>query len=130
MFRSILTLALSVMLIAEASAQTTPAVTKKTTRTTRRVVKKTQRTVRKTTRQAAAAWPAPDSATPVMAAVTNPTGWEAYDDAQARQGRDAVYAAPGMSVHIRTGHEMDNYDGTPRKPLVSTKQTTLSPSPR
>ncbi|OGX81872.1 hypothetical protein [Hymenobacter coccineus] len=130
MFRSIITLALSVFLIAEASAQTTPATTKKTTRTTRRVAKKAQRTVRKTTRAAAAAWPAPDPATPVMAAVTEPTGWEAYDDAQARQGRDAVYAAPGMNVHIRTGHEMDNYDGTPRKAPVSTRQTTLSPTPR
>ena len=129
MFRSLVTLALSVLLVAEACAQTAPAATKKAARTTRRVAQKAQRTVRKTIRQAAA-WPATGPAAPVMAAATEPTGWEAYDDAQARQGRDAVYAAPGLGVHIRTGHEMDNYDGTPRKAPVGTKQTTLSPSPR
>ncbi len=124
MFRSVLTLALSVFLLAEASAQTTPAAAHKTTRTARRAAKQNQRAVRKTARRAVAAWPAPSPAAPVVAAA-QPTGWEAYDDAQARQGRDAVYAAPGMNVHIRTGHEMDNYDGTPRKAPVA-NQTTLS----
>lgn len=130
MFRSVLTLALSVFLLAEASAQTLPvAAAHKNTRATRRAAKKTQRSVRKTARRSVAAWPAPAPAAPVVAAA-EPTGWEAYDEAQARQGRDAVYAAPGMNVHIRTGHEMDNYDGTPRKPAVPTQQTTLSPNVR
>ncbi len=127
MLRSALTLALSVFLLAEASAQTAPAAAHKVTRATRRAATKTQRTVRKTARRAVAAWPAPDPSAPVVAAVPS-TGWEAHDDAQARQGRDAVYAAPGMSVHVRTGHEMDNYDGTPRKAAAS--QTTLSPGVR
>lgn len=130
MFRSVLTLALSVFLLAEASAQTAPvAAAHQTARAARRAAKKTQRTVHKTARRAVAAWPEPAPAAPVVAATTaQPTGWEAYDDAQARQGQDAVYAAPGMGVHIRTGHELDNYDGTPRK--TATKQTTLSPGVR
>ena len=128
MFRSVLTLALSVFLLAEASAQTAPvAAAHKTTRAARRAAKKTQRTVRKTARHTVAAWPDPAPAAPVVAAA-QPTGWEAYDDAQARQGRDAVYAAPGMSVHIRTGRELDNYDGTPRK--APAPQNTLSPGVR
>lgn len=129
MFRSVLTLALSVFLLAEASAQTVPvAATHKTVRAARRAAKKTQRTVHKTARRAVAAWPEPAPTAPVVAAAPQPSGWEAYDDAQARQGQDAVYAAPGMSVHIHTGRELDNYDGTPRKAAV--KQTTLSPGVR
>ncbi len=128
MFRAVVTLALSVLLIAEASAQTAPAAAHKAARAARRTAKKTQRTVRKTARRAVAAWPEPAPAAPVVAAAEHPSGWEAYDAAQDRQGRDAVYAAPGMGVHIRTGHELDNYDGTPRK--AAAKQTTLSPGLR
>jgi hypothetical protein len=119
--------------MAEASAQTSPAAahktTKKTTtRATRRTAKKTQRVARKTAPVKATSfndgWDVPTAETVVAAAEPQAAAWGG-GTTSARQGADAVYAAPGMSVHIRTGREMDNYDGTPRKPAAS-QQTTLS----
>jgi hypothetical protein len=121
MLRSLIIIALSLVTLAEASAQTKPAAAHKNTKKT--AVRTTRRATKKTTRVAAKkapvkpadswdVWPAPAP----VAVAPEPAN---------RPGDAAVYAAPGMSVHIRTGREMDNYDGTPRKPALS-KETTLS----
>lgn len=125
MLRSLIIIALSFVTLAEASAQSKPAAahktTKKTTvRTTRRATKKVARIATKKAPVKVAdtwdVWPTETVAAAPAPAASEPTN---------RPGDAAVYAAPGMSVHIRTGREMDNYDGTPRKPAPS-KETTLS----
>ena len=125
MLRSLIIIALSFVTLAEASAQSKPAAahktTKKTTvRTARRATKKKpQAAIKKAPVKAVDSWDVWPTET--VAATPVPAAPEPAN----RPGDAAVYAAPGMSVHIRTGREMDNYDGTPRKPAPS-KQTTLS----
>lgn len=140
MFRSILTLALSVFLLAEASAQTTPGTIKKTStkataRTTRRAAKK----VRKVASRLAPIVPArndgwgpiEEAQTAVASTATGNSGWAAAASSNARSNGGEidnanVYASPGMPVHIRTSNGMVPYSvRPPRKPSAST-QTTLS----
>jgi hypothetical protein len=138
MFRSILTLALSMFLLAEASAQTTPTATaRKTTkaakasaRSAARTAKKARRVALKTAPAAPLAndgWPPLDDTQTAVASADN-GGWNTSAPAAStsRGGIDNqnVYAAPGMPVHVRTGNGLVPYSVRPaRKP--ASQQTTL-----
>ena len=137
MFRSILTLALSVFLLAEASAQTTPvAAKKKTTKTvkaTARAAKKARRVALKTTPTPTVmndGWPPLETTQTGVAATTPATdgGWGPnYPAASPSRGEidnANVYAAPGMPVHMRTGNGMVPYSVRPPRKSAAT-QTTL-----
>ncbi|MGY3091200.1 hypothetical protein ACVWYF_004266 [Hymenobacter sp. UYAg731] len=137
MFRSILTLALSVFLLAEASAQTTPvAAKKKTTKTVKasaRAAKKARRVALKTTPTTPVmndGWP-PLETTPSAVAATNPAtdgGWGSVNPAASTSRGEIdnanVYAAPGMPVHMRTSNGMVPYSVRPLRKSAAT-QTTL-----
>ena len=138
MFRTILTLALSMFLLAEASAQTTLATTKKasakaTARTTRRAAKKARKVAVKSAPVVPAlndGWPAvEETQTGVASTGTTPNnGWVTAAAANSNRGEidnANVYASPGMPVHIRTSNGMVPYSvRPPRKPAANT-QTTL-----
>ena len=140
MLRSILTLALSMFLLAEASAQTTPAATaRKTTKVAKssaraaaRTAKKARRVALKTAPAAPLAndgWPPLDNTqTAVATTATTNSGWAtSASAASASRGEidnQNVYAAPGMPVHVRTGNGLVPYSVRPaRKPAG--QQTTL-----
>ena len=140
MFRSILTLALSMFLLAEASAQTTPAaatkkstkVAKATARTAARSAKKARRVALKTTPTAKLAndgWPPLDDAQTAVASTATATngGWDMTGPATSSRGEidnQNISAAPGMPVHVRTSNGLTPYSVRPaRKP--ASDQTTL-----
>jgi len=138
MFRTILTLALSMFLLAEASAQTTPVTAKKTpakvtARTTRRAAKKARKVAIKSAPVVPGlsdSWGAAAETQPAVAstATTTSNGWGAAAAASSNRGEidnANVYASPGMPVHIRTSNGMVPYSvRPPRKPAAAT-QTTL-----
>ena len=140
MFRSLFTLALSLFLVAEASAQTAPATTTKsavksakaTARTTRRADKKARRVALKTTPTLPGVnngWPPLEDSQTVVASNTpvDASGADATYGAAASRGEldnANVYAAPGMPVHIRTSKVPVPYSVRPARKPVST-QTTL-----
>lgn len=137
MFRSILTLALSVFLLAEASAQTTPVVAKKkTTKTVKasaRAAKKARRVALKTTPTTPVmndGWP-PLETTQTAVATTTPAtdgSWSSVNPAASTSRGEIdnanVYAAPGMPVHMRTSNGMVPYSVRPPRKSAAT-QTTL-----
>ena len=143
MLRSLLALALSMFLLAEASAQTAPAAAAKTTtvnsaqataRTSRRAAKKARRVAMKSAPALPRindGWPPLDDAQVAVAstATNESTGWAVGAPAASSRGEidnANVYAAPGMPVHIRTSKGMVPYSVRPaRKPAA---QTTLSTS--
>ncbi len=139
MLRTLFTFALSLLLIAEASAQTTPAATstkptvksaKATARTSRRAAKKARRVALKTTPVAPRlndGWPALDDSQTAVAATNAPEVAGAYGApvTTSRADVDLVYASPGMPVHIRTSKEMVPYSVRPPRKAAGT-QTTLS----
>ena len=136
MLRSLLTLALSVFLLAEASAQTTPATkakaksAKATARATARATKKAQRVALKKAPVAPVAlsdgWPPLDDSQTAVASTAN-GGWGAETAASTSRGEidnTNISAAPGMPVHVRTGNGLTPYSVRPaRKP--ASEQTTL-----
>ena len=137
MLRSFLTLALSMFLLAEASAQTTPATkaaAKKTTKSAKVAARKATKARRVALKTAPAApvmndgWPPLESSTTSVASTDN-DGWNTSAGAAAAStsrgeiDNQNVYAAPGMPVHVRTGNGMVPYSvRPPRKPAT---QTTL-----
>ena len=137
MFRTVLTLALSMFLLAEASAQTTPAATKKasakaTARTTARAAKKARKVAIKSTPKVAVlndGWPPLEETTAVASTATsNNDGWAAAAASSSNRGEidnANVYASPGMPVHIRTGNGMVPYSVRPPRKPAATTQTTL-----
>jgi hypothetical protein len=131
MLRSIIALALSLFIAAEASAQTTPATAKKapakaSARQAQRATKKAQRLARKAT-------PAPA----VAQATSTDDGWPPIEPVAAVQApavaetpvhlraEDVVYAGPGMAVKVQPSRLLPYSIRPPRKP-VSTG-TTLAP---
>lgn len=139
MLRSFLTLALSMFLLAEASAQTTPAAattkvakgTKGSARTAARKAKKARRVAIKSAPAAPVndGWPALDDSKAAVATTTalEPAATYGASAASSRGEIDNanVYAAPGMPVHMRTSNGMVPYSvRPPRKPAAAT-QTTL-----
>lgn len=141
MLRSLLTLALSVFLLAEASAQTAPAATTKikaksakaSARTAARTAKKARRVAIKSAPAAPLneGWPALEETTAVAsAATTTNNGWGTDVAPAASTSRGEIdnqnaYAAPGMPTHVRTGNGLVPYSvRPPRKPSA---QTTLTP---
>ena len=135
MFRTVITLALSLFLVAEAGAQTLPVApaksAKATARSSRRAAKKARRLAVKsapTLPRVNNGWPALDEAQPAVAAATPVVPAGAYGASSAGAGGELdnanVYAAPGMPVHMRTSNGMTPYSVRPaRKPAA---QTTLS----
>ena len=136
MVRSFLTLALSMFLLAEASAQTAPVTTTKKTTTksvkvAARKAKKARRVALKTVPAAALAndgWPPLEEQTAVAAAATTPNnGWDAAAPAATSRGEidnANVYAAPGMPIHMRTTNAPVPYSVRPPRKSATT-QTTL-----
>jgi hypothetical protein len=134
MFRTVLTLALSMFLLAEASAQTTPTTAKKaTTKATARAAKKARKAAIKSTPKVAVlndGWPPIEETTTVAStATTTNDGWATATAGSSNRGEidnANVYASPGMPVHIRTSNGMVPYSvRPPRKPAAATTQTTL-----
>ena len=134
MYRTLLTLALSMFMLAEASAQTTPAPAKKTSaKATARAAKKARKAAIKSTPKVAVlndGWPPLEETTAVASTTTAANdGWGAAATASSNRGEidnANVYASPGMPVHIRTSNGMVPYSvRPPRKPAASTTQTTL-----
>ena len=133
MVRSLLTLALSMFLLAEASAQTAPgSVTKKTTaksvKVATRKANKARRVALKTVPAAALAndgWPPLEGAQSAVASTSTADAAGTYGAAATSSHSDTqlVYAGPGMPVHIRTSRVPVPYSVRPaRKPVT---QTTL-----
>lgn len=128
MIRSFLTLALSVFLLAEASAQTAPAASKKTaaksTKVAARKAKKARRVALKTVPASPVmndGWPAIDETqTAVASATTTSGGWADEPGAATSRGEldnHSISAAPGMPVHVRTSNGLTPYSVRPaRKP--------------
>ena len=134
MFRTVFTLALSMFLLAEASAQTTPATTKKASaKATARAAKKARKAAIKSTPKVAVlndGWPPIEETTTVAATTTAANdGWGAATAGSSNRGEidnANVYASPGMPVHIRTSNGMVPYSvRPPRKPAAAATQTTL-----
>ena len=138
MFRTFLTLALSMLLLADANATTTPAQSKNaktakaSARTSRRMARKAHRTAAKAGVAAPVTndgWP-PIEEAPTAVAVATPAaneGWAAGAPASNRGEIDNanVYASPGMPLHVRTSNGMVPYSvRPPRKPAAS-QATTL-----
>jgi hypothetical protein len=136
MVRSFLTLALSLFLLAEASAQTAPTpITQKTTAKSTKVAVRKARKARRVALKTVPAtplandgWPPLEEQTTVasVATATN-NGWEAAGPVASSRGEidhANVYAAPGMPIHLRTTNAPVPYSvRPPRKPATS--QTTL-----
>ena len=133
MFRTVLTLALSMFLLAEASAQTTPVITKKASaKATARAAKKARKVAIKSTPVVPAlndGWPADEAQTAVASTGTvTSDGWAAAAAASSNRGEidnANVYASPGMPVHIRTSNGMVPYSVRPPRKPAATAQTTL-----
>jgi len=138
MFRSLVTLALSLLLVAEAGAQTAPAATTKTVtksakataRASRRAAKKARRVATKSAPATPVindGWPALDN-TQTAVATTSADAAGAYGASAAGSRGEIdnanVYAAPGMPVHMRTSNGMVPYSVRPARKPAST-QTTL-----
>ena len=139
MLRSVLTLALSMFLLAEASAQTTPTASKKaTSKATAKATKVAARKAKKARRVALKTvpaspvmndgWPALDAPqTAVASATTTNDGWSAEAAPATSRGEldnHSISAAPGMPVHVRTSNGLTPYSVRPaRKP--ASDQTTL-----
>ncbi|MBJ6108918.1 hypothetical protein JAO73_07855 [Hymenobacter sp. BT523] len=134
MLRSFLTLALSMFLLAEASAQTTPvASTKKTARATKVAARKAAKARRVAVKSAPAAplndgWPPIENNT--QTAVASNDGWGSPESVMASSpsrgeiDNQNISAAPGMPVHVRTSNGLTPYSvRPPRKPAAT--QTTL-----
>jgi hypothetical protein len=134
MVRTISTLALSLLLLTDANAQSRPAVSNKKAaiqadRAAKRAAKKAERVAAKETvasKKSAAVdsegWPIIDESA-VASAATDAT----YDAAPETSpyGRANVYAAPGMPVNIRTSNVRVPYSvRADRKPAQP--KTTLS----
>lgn len=142
MLRSLFTLALSLFLLTEASAQSAPAAAKKTTvklkstkataRTTRRAVKKARVAAVQTAPVEPVlndGWPPLDETQTTVASAATPAATDADAYAGAPESRGEldnanVYAAPGKPVHIPTRSKMAPYSVRPPRKPVST-QTTL-----
>lgn len=144
MLRSLFTLALSLFLLAEASAQTVPAASKKTT--VKSKAKSTKATTRRAAKQARVAavetapttpelndgWPPLEETETAVASATTPAAGsaavaDAYAGAPESRGEldnANVYAAPGKPVHIPTSSKMAPYSVRPPRKPAST-QTTL-----
>ena len=133
MLRSFLTLALSMFLLAEASAQTTPvASTKKNTKAAKVADRKAKKARRVAVKSAPVAplndgWPPIES---TQTAVASNDGWGAPESvmpATTSRGEidnQNISAAPGMPVHVRTSNGLVPYSVRPaRKPAAT--QTTL-----
>lgn len=132
MFRSIIVLALSLFIVAEASAQTTPATAKKapakaSVRQAKRATKKAERVARK-------ASPAPA----VAQAPLTDDGWPPIEPVAAAQAptapaetpvhlraEDVVYAGPGMAVRVQPSRLLPYSIRPPRKPAST--GNTLEP---
>ena len=140
MFRTVLTLALSMFLLAEASAQTMPVTTKKvsakaTARTTRRAAKKARKVAIKSAPVVPAlndGWPAVDETQTAVAsttpAATPANTWGAASAGSSNRGEidnANVYSSPGMPVHIRTSNGMVPYSVRPPRKPAAAAQTTL-----
>jgi hypothetical protein len=138
MFRTFLTLALSMFLLAEASAQTTPVTTKKTStkataRSSRRAAKKARKVAVKSTPTTPVmndGWPPLEQTQTAVAstATTTNDGWGAATAPSSNRGEidnANVYASPGMPVHIRTSNGMVPYSVRPPRKPAATTQTTL-----
>lgn len=141
MFRSAITLALSLFLLAEASAQTTPAAadkkvakaaqkqTKAGVRAAKKAAKQSDRLARKPATKSAVAstndgWPPIEDASVVASTVPVEAQQEVYDYVPVHnRHEDVVYAAPGSAVRIQTSKAPVPYSvRPPRKPAA---QTTL-----
>jgi hypothetical protein len=134
MIRTFLSLALSVFLLAEASAQTTPAASKKaTTKSTKVAARKASKARRLALKTAPASpvvndgWPALDEPqTAVASAATSSTngGWGPEIGTSTSRGEldnHSISAAPGMPVHVRTSNGLTPYSVRPaRKPVTET----------
>jgi hypothetical protein len=131
MIRSFLTLALSVFLLAEASAQTTPAASKKTTAKATKVAvrkaKKARRVALKTipaTPVVNDGWPALEESQTAVASAATTGGWAAEPATSTSRGEldnHSISAAPGMPVHVRTSNGLTPYSVRPaRKPASET----------
>jgi len=139
MLRSFLTLALSMFLLAEASAQTTPAaattkaakVAKGSARTAVRKAKKARRVAIKSTPAASVndGWPALDDSQAAVATTTALAPAATYGASAAGSRGEIdnanVYAAPGMPVHMRTSNGMVPYSVRPPRKSAAATQTTL-----
>ena len=140
MFRSVITLALSLFLVAEASAQTAPATATKSkvksVKTTARAEKKARRVAIKSAPTVASVndgWPPLEESQAAVATTatttTNAAGtdWgygEAAAPSRGELDNTNVYAAPGMPVHIRTSKVPVPYSVRPPRKTASA-QTTL-----
>ena len=140
MLRSLFTIALSLFLLTEASAQTAPSTASKTkvksakatARASRRAAKKANKVAVKTAPATTDTWATSDGWPPVDSsqnAVASTNGADTYPAAPATSRGEIdnanVYAAPGMPVHVRSSREMAPYSVRPaRKPAGG---TTLNP---
>lgn len=135
MIRSLLTLALSMFLLAEASAQTTPATaTKKTTKTAKATARTAARNAKKARRVAIKTapasprindgWPALEDSQSAVATATTDAGWPVDAAAATSRGEidnQSISSAPGMPVHVRTSNGLTPYSVRPaRKPASET----------
>ena len=137
MLRSILTLALSMFLLAEASAQTAPAAaTTKNTKATKasaRIAARNAKKARRVAIKSAPAAPLNDGWPPIdnsQTAVASTTPFDATYGAPAASSRGEidnanVYAAPGMPVHMRTTNAPVPYSVRPPRKTAAATQTTL-----
>lgn len=136
MVRALTTLALSVLLLTGAHAQSVPAATsKKATAQASRAARKAQRATSKAQRVAARkaakakvatadGWPPLEVSAPVVASAATDATYGAGPSASP-YGRDNVYAAPGMPVNIRFSKQAVPYSvRPPRQPAHA--QTTLT----
>jgi hypothetical protein len=134
MIRTFLTLALSMFLLAEAGAQTTPAASKKaaakSTKVAARKAKKARRVALKTTPVSPVVndgWPALDEPQTAVASATTASangGWGADAAVSTSRGEldnQSISSAPGMPVHVRTSNGLTPYSVRPtRKPAAET----------
>jgi len=135
MLRSFLTLALSMFLLAEASAQTAPVkASKKTTKAAKVAARQAKKARRVAVKSAPVAplndgWPPLETSQTAVASAATDAGWGAIEAPAASTSRGEIdnqniSAAPGMPVHVRTGNGLTPYSVRPaRKPAAT--QTTL-----
>jgi len=131
MFRSIIALALSLFIAAEASAQTTPNTATKSAkasaRQAKRSTKKAQRVARKATPAPAVAQaPLTDDGWPPIEPVATAQAPTAPAETPVHlRAEDVVYAGPGMAVRVQPSRLLPYSIRPPRKP--ATGGTTLEP---
>ncbi len=138
MFRSLLSLALSVLVLSSVQAQSDPAASpRKAAAQASRAAKKTQRAGRKAARSVARkpaakptvistvdGWPPLDSTSVVASATPSDATYGAGPSASP-YGRDHVYAGPGMPVNIRTSKVAVPYSVRPPRKSAQLAGTTL-----